>query len=212
MAATFKTTDTSGGFSAQPASRPQAMSTALNLPSNAAWWYTHHPGHWQCVEAEWLPDLGQMMAIPGLNRTDKNGDTSMTEVQLGRKGMTIIPWEVEPGGYCMQYPGVSGPVFLSKWERPKLVAGQVRVSADEAGYRAFLKRLVAEGIIAIPDRDFIDVIVARQERIVNEHQTRAPVNPGSALVLPIEQKRLADMHAATEKMYSAPKPKRGPRE
>jgi len=148
------------------------MATLLNLPSNAAWWYTHHPAHWQCVDGEWLPDLGQMLAIPGLNRVDKNGDTALTEVHLNKKGVTIIPWEVEPGGYCIQYAGANGPVFL------------------------------------VPDADFINVIIERQERVVSEHQTRAPTHPGSALALPVESKRLDDMRAARERMYT---PVKGPK-
>lgn len=204
MAANFSTSD-GGAFAPQPASRPQSMSTMLNMPSNAAWWYTHHPAHWQCVDGEWLPDLGQMVAIPGLNRVDKNGDTALAEVHLGKKGVTIIPWEAEPGGYCVQYAGVNGPVFLSKWERPKLVANQVRMTSDVDGYRAFLRRLVAEGIVKIPDPDFIDVIVARQQRVVSEFQASAPVNPGAALALPVEQKRLDEMRAATERMYTPAK-------
>ena len=204
MAANFTASD-GGTFAAQPASRPQGMATMLNMPSNAAWWYTHHPGHWQCVEGEWLPDLGQMVAIPGLNRVDKNGDTALAEVHLGKKGMTVVPWEVEPGGYCVQYAGANGPVFLSKWEKPKLVAGQTRMTLDTEGYRAFLRRLVADGIIKVPDPDFIHVLVERQERRVTEHQTRAPTHPGSALALPVEQKRLDEMRAATDRMYTPAK-------
>lgn len=204
MAANFTASD-GGAFAAQPASRPQGMATLLKLPGNAAWWYTHHPGHWQCVDSEWLPDLGQMVSIPGLNRVDKNGDTALAEVHLAKKGMTVIPWEVEPGGYCVQYAGANGPVFLSKWERPKLVAGQTRMTVDTEGYRAFLRRLVAENVIKVPDPDFIGVLVERQERRVTEHQTRAPTHPGSALALPVEQKRLDEMRAATDRMYTPAK-------
>jgi hypothetical protein len=204
MSANFGTSASAGSFQGQPAARPQAISNLLNMPGNSPWWYTHHPAHWQCIDGEWVPDLGQMMAMPGLNRVDKNGDTSMTEVHLNKKGMTVIPWEIEPGGYCIQYPGTSGPVYLSKWEQPKLVAGQLRITPDTAGNVAFRKRLVAEGVIKVPDPDFIDVIIGRQERIVNEHRTRAPVNPGSALALPIEEKRLEEMQAAKAKLYAEP--------
>lgn len=204
MAANFGTAD-GGNFAAQPASRPAGMATLLNLPSNAAWWYTHHPAHWHCVDGEWIPDLGQMVAIPGLNRVDKNGDTALAEVHLGKKGMTIIPWEVEPGGYCVQYAGANGPVFLSKWEKPKLVAGQTRMSTDAEGYRAFLKRLVAEGVIKVPDPDFIDVLIERQQRLVSEKRAQAPVNPGAALTLPVAEKRLEEMRAARERMYTPSK-------
>ena len=204
MAANFSSSD-GGAFAAQPASRPQGMANLLNMPGNAAWWYTHHPAHWQCVDGEWLPDLGQMIAIPGLNRVDKNGDTALAEVHLAKKGMTIIPWDAEPGGYCVQYAGSNGPVFLSKWEKPKLVAGQTRMTFDTGGYRAFLRRLVAENVIKVPDPDFIGVLIERQERRVTEHQTRAPTHPGSALALPVEQKRLDEMRAATDRMYTPAK-------
>ena len=76
-------------------------------------------------------------------------------------------------------------MFLSKWEKPKLVAGQTRMTVDTEGYRAFLRRLVAENVIKVPDPDFIQVIIERQERVVSEHQTRAPTHPGSALALPV---------------------------
>ena len=99
-------------------------------------------------------------------------------------------------------------MFLSKWERPKLVAGQTRMTVDTEGYRAFLRRLVADGVIKVPDADFINVIIERQERVVSEHQTRAPTHPGSALALPVESKRLDDMRAARERMYT---PVKGPK-
>jgi hypothetical protein len=76
------------------------------------------------------------------------------------------------------------------------------MTVDTEGYRAFLRRLVADGVIKVPDADFINVIIERQERVVSEHQTRAPTHPGSALALPVEQKRLEDMRAARERMYT----------
>ena len=79
------------------------------------------------------------------------------------------------------------------------------MTVDTEGYRAFLRRLVAENVIKVPDPDFIGVLIERQERRVTEHQTRAPTHPGSALALPVEQKRLDEMRSATDRMYTPAK-------
>lgn len=212
MAATF-TTANGGNFAGSPASRPQAMREAVKLDPIPVWWYIHHPARWQLVGEDWLPWLSELRADPGVANVDKDGNTDMAEVIKRRQGWTLIPWDAEPGGYCVAYDGWAGPVHLSKWQTPRMVAGQVRVASDEAGYWAFCRRLVTEGYIAKPDSDFIDVIIERQERKLAEWEERASVNPYVAQTLPAERALLERMRVAKDRLFAEPvdgaAPKRG---
>lgn len=201
MAANFGTAST-GSFAGTPATRPNAMRELVKLDPIPQWWYIHHPARWQLVGDEWLPWLTELRADPGVANVDKDGNTDMAEVIKRRQGWTLIPWDVEPGGYCVAYDGHYGPVHLSKWQTPRMVAGQVRVSTDEAGYWAFCRRLVADGYIAKPDADFIDVIIERQQKKLTEWEERATVNPYVAQMLPAERALLERMIAAKERLYA----------
>ena len=209
MAATFSTAGT-GNFQGTPAQRPAAMRDLLPMTANGSWWYMHHPSRWVLVGDEWLPLLGQMWSEPGVNRVDKDGNTDLAEISKRKAGWTIIPWEVEAGGYCIAWEGRSGNVHLSKWETPQMVAGQVRIKSDTEGFWNFCRRLVADGHIAIPDAMFIDAIIERQAQHVETLRAAAPTNPHSALVLPSEETKLATMQTAKDKLYATDSaPKRG---
>jgi hypothetical protein len=96
---------------------------------------------------------------------------------------------------------------------PKMVAGQVRVTSDEDGYWAFCRRMVTDGYVSKPDADFIDVIIERQQRKLQEWEERAVSNPHVAQMLPAERALLERMEAAKERLYAEPAedaaPKRG---
>lgn len=201
MAATFSTS-TSGTFAGTPATRPTAMRELVKLDPIPPWWYIHHPARWQLVGDEWLPWLSELRADPGVSNVDKDGNTDMAEVVKRRQGWTVIPWDAEPGGYCIGYEGQYGPVHLSKWQTPRMVAGQVRVSTDEAGYWAFCKRLVAENFIPKPDPEFIDVIIERQQKKLTEWEERAAVNPYIAQMLPAERALLERMTSAKDRLFA----------
>jgi hypothetical protein len=178
------------------------MRELVKLDPIPPWWYIHHPARWQLVGDEWLPWLSELRADPGVANVDKDGNTDMAEVVKRRQGWTIIPWDAETGGYCIGYEGQYGPVHLSKWQTPRMVAGQVRVSTDEAGYWAFCKRLVAENYIPKPDPEFIDVIIERQQKKLTEWEERAAVNPYIAQMLPAERALLEKMTAAKERLFA----------
>lgn len=199
-----------GNFTGAAATRPAAMRDLLPLPAAGPWWYIHHPARWLLVGDEWLPSLGKLIAEPGINRVDKDGNTDLAEIGKRKQGWTLIPWEVEAGGYCIAWDGMSGKVHLSKWEAPRMVAGQLRVKSDEAGYWDFCRRLVADGVISAPDEVFIDAIIERQASHVETLRSSAPTHPPSALVLPHEEAKLETMQAAKVKLYATePAPKRG---
>jgi len=204
MAATFGTSGT-GNFAAQPASRPQAMKELVRLEPRPAWWYIHHPARWTFRDGEWVPWLSVLAADPGVSNVDKDGSTDAAEVAKRRRGWTVIPWEAEAGGYCVAYEGVAGLVHLSKWETPKIVAGQTRIQSDEEGYWAFCKSLVGT-YIDLPDPDFIGVQIERQEKKVDEWREKAPSSPFHRDALAVEEALLESMIAAKERLYNPPAP------
>jgi hypothetical protein len=203
MAATFGTSATNG-YASSPASRPQAMRELVKLEPSTAWWYMHHPARWTYRKGEWLPLLSELRADPGISGVDKNGNTDMAEVAKRRNGWTLIPWDAEPGGYCIAWDGVVGQVHLSKWQRPKSVAGQTRIESDEEGYWDFCRRLVADGYIELPDPDFIEVPIDRQRKKVEEWGEKAATSPYHRDALANEEALLAGMLAAKERLYAPP--------
>lgn len=202
MAATFGTSGT-GNFSAQPAQRPQAMKELVRLEPKPAWWYRHHPAKWLFRNDEWVPWLTSFSADPGVANVDREGNTDGAEVAMRRRGWTVIPWDVEPGGYCIAYEGVAGLVHLSKWEKPKLVAGQTRIESDEEGYWAFCKSLVGK-VIDLPDPDFIEAQIERQDKKVAEWREKAPTSPFHRDSLAVEEALLERMKAGKERLYAPP--------
>lgn len=202
MSATFQTSATGPSIQGRAAERPGSMRELLPTNASPPFWYLHHPGKWQLVDGEWLPQLTEMRADPGVNRVDKDGNTDQAELSYRRKGWTIIPWDLEPGGYCVAFEGHRGPVHMSKWEKPSVFAGQLTVKSDTAGYWAFCRRLLADGVIARPDERFIDLIIADHTRKVDDLRGRAVTQPAVATSLNIEEERLAVMLAAKERLVN----------
>lgn len=207
MSATFQTSAGGPSIQGRAAERPGSMRELLPTNASPPFWYLHHPGKWQLVDGEWLPQLTEMRADPGVNRVDKDGNTDQAELSYRRKGWTIIPWDLEPGGYCVAFEGHRGPVHMSKWEKPSVFAGQLTIKSDTAGYWAFCRRLLAEGIIARPDERFIDLIIADHTRKVDDLRGRAVTQPAVATSLNIEEERLAAMLAAKERLVNPAAPK-----
>lgn len=201
MSATFQTA-AGGNIEGRAAQRPGSMRDLLPTDASPPFWYLHHPGKWQLVDGEWLPQLTEMRADPGVNRVDKDGNTDQAELAYRRKGWTIIPWDAEPGGYCVAFDGHKGTVHLSKWEKPSVFGGVMTLKPDTVGYWAFAKRLRDEGIIGVPDERWIDIIIADQARKVDDLRTKAVTQPAIATTLTVEEKRLATMYDAKAKLLS----------
>ena len=91
---------------------------------------------------------------------------------------------------------------MSKWEKPSVFAGQLTIKSDGAGYWAFCRRLLADGVIARPDERFIDLIIADHSRKVDDLRGRAVTQPAVATSLNIEEERLAVMLAAKERLVN----------
>jgi hypothetical protein len=156
---------------------------ALNAGDYPDFRLMYHPKRWafHLIDdggaGEWLPYLGQLPFIPGVNAVDKDGDVSLAFAEKMRKGWIII----EPAGdYIATYdarPLPSGRVptiHLPVWMVPTPLGNEVRVKYDKETHHQFLRDLVASGRLPALDPDAAEII---RNRVQDEHDRDAGDGP-----------------------------------
>jgi len=169
---------------------PKTYSTAAaatGLPLNAGDYpdfrLMYHPKRWAFHmtddggAGEWLPYLGSLPFIPGVNAVDKDGDVSLAYAEKMRKGWIII----EPASdYIATYdarPLPSGKVptiYLPIWMVPTPLGSEVRLKYDKETHHQYLRDLVASGRLPSLDPDAAEII---RNRIQDEHDRDAGDGP-----------------------------------
>jgi hypothetical protein len=156
-----------------------AAAASTGLPLNAGDYpdfrLMYHPKRWSFhltddgSSGEWLPYLGSLPFIPGVNAVDKDGDVSLAYAEKMRKGWIVI----EPASdYIATYdarPLPSGKVptiHLPIWMVPTSLGNEVRVKYDKETHHQFLRDLVASGRLPALDPDAAEII---RNRIQDEH-------------------------------------------
>lgn len=156
---------------------------ALNAGEYPDFRLMYHPKRWafHLIDnggaGEWLPYLGQLSFIPGVNAVDKDGDVSLAFAEKMRKGWTII----EPAGdYIATYdarPLPSGKVptiYLPIWMVPTALGNEVRLKYDKETHFQYLRDLVASGRLPALDPDAAEII---RNRTQDEHDRDAGDGP-----------------------------------
>lgn len=156
---------------------------ALNAGEYPDFRLMYHPKRWAFHltddggAGEWLPYLGQLPFIPGVNAVDKDGDVSLAFAEKMRKGWTII----EPAGdYIATYdarPLPSGKVptiYLPVWMVPTPLGNEVRLKYDKETHFQYLRDLVASGRLPALDPDAAEII---RNRTQDEHDRDAGDGP-----------------------------------
>lgn len=206
MAHEFGAQQSSGGGGSpaiQPSipSRPAATAAVLPHAPTPLFFLRWHPARWQLVDGEWLPMLGTLKLDLGAGGVDKDGNIDHAVIDGEKRGWTVIPWEVIPDGYVRAWPCRNGQYHCTKWETPRHMAGRVLSSeVDDKGYRDFLRMLVEQEIVkpadpAILEQIHIDQQAKRVAKLVSESH-----KPGVIPLMEAEQKKLADMKVATDKL------------
>jgi hypothetical protein len=167
-----------GGMIGSSPTMPATQRQILSHPASSRWWYKHHPARWYVNGDQLLPLLAKLVGEPGVNGVSKNGDIAPAQIAATRKGWTIIPWTVIDGGYVRVFQGKSGPVHLSIFEQPKMVANRTIIKQDQAAYRQFLLMLLDTGVIDPIDPDILEGLIAEKQ---------------ASLSLAVAQKRTADV-------------------
>jgi hypothetical protein len=165
------------------ASTAATTGLALNAGEYPDFRLMYHPKRWafhmtdDSGTGEWLPYLGQLQFVPGVNAVDKDGDVSLAFAEKMRKGWTII----EPAAdYIATYdarPLPSGKVptiHLPIWMVPTPLGNEVRVKYDKETHFQFLRDLVASGRLPALDPDAAEII---RNRVQDEHDRDAGDGP-----------------------------------
>lgn len=200
-------TDFHGGGRA-PHRRQRGALSVLNEPARPDFTLTHHPARWQEMDGELLPLLGRMSHARGVNNVDHFGDTTRAEVNLSKKGWTLIPPEACPAavspdgipGYVRVFDGRVGPIHVTAWERPRALGSRVVWDRDEQGYRQWLRHLMTEGFIAPPDSTVVDYL---REQLMSKRERKAAaadLNPYARQAVEQIDKALERLDAAWAKV------------
>lgn len=166
-----------------------ATAAVLNIPAIA------HPDYrlmynalrWGWFGGEWLPVLRKFVLDPGIDNVGKDGDPTDAFALEAKAGWEVIPVDVSPvtvngqtHGYIVPYPAVGGKAYLSPWHKIKVLGGQVFLSSNEAGYRDWLRKVMAiKGWK--PDPDAIYIQRQKLETELNEELSKPSTNETAKL-------------------------------
>lgn len=128
-----------------------AVAMTLNIPANAHpdFRFLYHPLRWGWCHDGWLPLLRKFVLEAGVDNVDKDGDPTNALHNEARAGWELVPLDVLPvaigatsHGYIVPYPAQRGTAHLTPWHKVKVLGGQVFLSNDDAGYRAWIRKVV----------------------------------------------------------------------
>ena len=153
----------------------------LKMAPSPNFLFCHHPARWQIMDGELLPVLHKLLKSPGLDNVgSKNGgDLGPAIGTKIQQGWTIIPHDVIDGGYVAKFKGQRGDIHLSRWEQPRQLGNRsFDPETDTVGYYAFLRGLVARGIVQPPDGVILEEIVDRCRQDVDRAAHRTETEAG----------------------------------
>lgn len=164
----------------------------------------HHPTHWNVVtgqggRVELLPALSTMVVEPGVGNVDEYGNADAA-ITIGRRdGWVLIPQSActpqdtpdRAAGYVRRLRVRGGWHHHTPWSSWRMLAGRPVLQVDEAGYHAWLRRLVAEGIVpaidpAVVERKILDAearLVRASSRDTERNATAARLRDQAAVRL-----------------------------
>jgi len=140
-----------------------------------------HPRQWIVVESngklELLPQLVELAIEPGIGDCDEYGNPDKMIRARENKGFIVLKQEWAKAsdtpdgqsGYVRRFQVQKGHVHHMAWTKYRNVAGQMILERDEKSYHAWLRRLLAEGLLPAPDSSVIEAMLIR----ARERQDRA---------------------------------------
>ncbi len=179
---------------------PKSMAKVLPHAPRGAFVLRFHPRRWGLMDGDILPILGTLKTEDlGVNGVDKTGNTDEAWMMSHKNGWRELPWDVLGPDriYIRATDATGGRYFHTQWEIPQYDGDRVLASkTDHAGYYAFLRELLARGIIPQPDPAVLEqgLIDTQSKKVDN---LRGKTNhPGVAEVFEVEKARLDDLRGA----------------
>tara|TARA_Y100000593_G_scaffold63280_1_gene116974 strand:+ start:2524 stop:3174 length:651 start_codon:yes stop_codon:yes gene_type:complete len=173
-----------------------------------------HPHRWLFTGKEWLPSLGKMYIDPGVDGVSENGGTDLAVASNLRRGWQVIqpsdPRLGEYQDYLVAVPhAAGGNSYIDPFQTISVEAGRMFVEEGGEKYHAFLRHLLASGVVAPMSPNILKVKLHDEQKRVERLQGAVAANPANQIAasrLKQAEERIAAMRAATE-----PKAARKPR-
>lgn len=181
---------------------------------NAPFELTHHPNRWAFDEKlGFYPVLGRFHHDPGLGGVDGDGELTVAEADLRRRGWVIIfqdehrlrdfscvaHGESFSGGYYLRRHAVQGGGhhYCTVFERPHVVGNQVkRWVRDVEAWNKFLEHLVSKDICVPLDPVIKTTLIEKRRSAVDRLQADLFRDPHNALL----ESRLREQRRVLAKM------------
>lgn len=140
---------------------------------NAHFTFAVHPMRWDVFEDEdcILPVLRPIRHVDGVE-AQNGGAKRQSIASAEEKGWTIIPHRYGPGGesYVKRHRVRGGYYHCGPHE--KVFPGTGIIRSDVEGYRAWLKGLIAKGVITKPPAHILEVLRERCEAKAEDYEKR----------------------------------------
>lgn len=96
----------------------------------------YHPMRWGWISGQWLPQLRRLPHSVGVQNVDKDGSLITAHAAEAAAGWRVVPHD--PVDYVVGYDAKQGKAHFTRWEKVKMLAGQLITQCDEDGYAEWL--------------------------------------------------------------------------
>jgi len=180
----------------------------LNLEANFRFVYRTHPRRWTLYGDRLLPVLHQKKLEPGIDNVDTKGDYAIAKAIDEKKGWKYLdekngPHDPDSGrnSYIRCYQGRNGPVYLSAWEEPKKVGGEIKIKSNVDAYLEWVEELVKENVIDQIDPDVLDDMIDFHMKKIDDFGLKDVSKPMNKRMLDKAEKDLETLNAIKEALY-----------
>lgn len=170
-----------------------------------------HPHRWMFTGKEWLPGLGKLVVDPGCDGVTEGGGIDLAVAGNMRRGWQVIqpsdPRLGEYQDYMVAVPhAAGGNSYIDPFQKISVEAGRMFVEPGGEDYYAFLRHLVATGIVAPMSPNILKIKVHDEMKKIERLQGAVSLNPANQIAA--GRLKRAEERIAAMKKAGAPKRKR----
>jgi hypothetical protein len=160
---------------------------------------------------EWLPGLGKLVVDPGCDGVTEGGGIDLAVAGNMRRGWQVIqpsdPRLGEYQDYMVAVPhAAGGNSYIDPFQKISVEAGRMFVEPGGEDYYAFLRHLVATGIVSPMSPNILKIKVHDEMKKIERLQGAVSLNPANQIAA--GRLKRAEERIAAMKKAGAPKRKR----
>lgn len=162
-----------------PWSEAKSQQKKLRITGNRPFMYMHHPKNWQLVYIKpeddkrkkdrplLVPKFSILKLEPGINSVKMMGRGVQSNIAIANaqeRGFTII--DPEKHDYIRVYPAIRGNYHCDKWTEFEQYGSSLLNTFDHDGYNIFRKNLVRDGVIGLPHKHFMNLVLHENQKLI----------------------------------------------